>query len=75
MTHREEIESNAASLGQLDVVMAWVKLGMKLEVVVPKVGTKGVVSVWEARQPVLLLMGLVGVVGSDVDIRGGEIRV
>ncbi len=40
-----------ASLGQLDLVMAWFKLGMKLEGVVPKVGTEGVVSVWEARQP------------------------
>ena len=49
--YKEEIERNVASLGQLDLVMARFKLGMKLEGVVPKVGTEGVVSVWEARQP------------------------
>ncbi len=73
--YREEIERNVAPLGQLDLVMARFKLGMKLEGVVPEVGTKGVASVWEARQSILLLRGLEGVVGSDVDIGGGERRV
>ncbi|KAL7539177.1 hypothetical protein ACHAXR_010213 [Thalassiosira sp. AJA248-18] len=70
--HREELERNVASLGQLDVVMARVKLGKRLEGVVPAVGTDGVVSVKEARHPVLLLRELEGVVGSDVDIGKGK---
>ncbi|KAL9179988.1 hypothetical protein ACHAXT_007958 [Thalassiosira profunda] len=70
--HREEIERNVASLGQLDVVMARVKLGRRLEGVVPTVGSEGVVSVKEARHPVLLLREIEGVVGSDVDIGAGK---
>lgn len=66
--HREEIERNIASVGQLDVTMARVKLGKRLEGVVPTVAEEGVVSVKEARHPILLLRGLEGVVGSDVDI-------
>lgn len=66
--HRDEIERNVASVGQLDVAMARVKLGKRLEGVVPTVAEDGVVSVKEARHPILLLRGLEGVVGSDVDI-------
>ncbi|KAL7494212.1 hypothetical protein ACHAWT_002923 [Skeletonema menzelii] len=66
--HREEIERNVASVGQLDVTMARVKLGKRLQGVVPTVSEEGVVSVKEARHPILLLRGLEGVVGSDVDI-------
>ena len=57
------------------MVMARVKLGMKLEGGGARGGHRGVVSVWEARQPMLLLRGLEGVVGSDVGIGGGETRV
>ena len=66
VTHREEIERNVASIGQLDVTMARVKLGKRLEGVVPTVAEDGVVSVKEARHPILLLRGLEGVVGSDL---------
>lgn len=71
-THREEIERNVASLGQLDLVAARVKLGRRLGGVVPEVGAEGVVRAREARHPVLLLRGLEGVVGSDVEIGEGE---
>lgn len=70
--HREEIERNVASVGQLDVTMARVKLGKRLQGVVPTVSEEGVVSVKEARHPILLLRGLEGVVGSDVDIGKGK---
>ena len=66
--HRDEIERTVASVGQLDVTMARVKLGKRLEGVVPTVAEDGVVSVKEAKHPILLLRGLEGVVGSDVDI-------
>jgi DNA mismatch repair protein MutS2 len=66
--HRAEIERNVASIGQLDVVIGRVKLGKKLNGVVPTVREEGVVSVKEARHPILLLRELEGVVGSDVEI-------
>ncbi|KAL7454853.1 hypothetical protein ACHAWC_009328 [Mediolabrus comicus] len=70
--HREEIERNVASIGQLDLTMARVKLGKRLSGVVPTVAEDGVVSVKEARHPILLLRGLEGVVGSDIDIGEGN---
>jgi DNA mismatch repair protein MutS2 len=66
--HRDEIERNVASIGQLDVTIARVKLGNRLGGVVPTVAEDGVISVKEARHPILLLRGLEGVVGSDVEI-------
>ena len=67
--HRTEIERNVASLGQLDVVMARVKLGKKLGGgVIPTVKDEGVVNVKDARHPILLLRGLDNVVGSDVTL-------
>jgi len=67
--HRTEIERNVASLGQLDVVMARVKLGKKLgNGVIPTVKDEGVVNVKDARHPILLLRGLDNVVGSDVTL-------
>lgn len=69
ITHRTEIERNVASLGQLDVVMARVKLGKKLgNGVIPTVKDEGVVNVKDARHPILLLRGLDNVVGSDVTL-------
>ena len=66
--HRKELARNAAALGQLDVAQARVRLGTRLGGSVPTVGNEGVVSVKEARHPVLLLRGLENVVGSDVDL-------
>lgn len=70
--HRDEIEKNVDAVAQLDVVMGRVKLGKRLEGVVPVVRDEGVVSVKEARHPILLLRGIEGVVGSDVEIGMGE---
>ena len=69
--HREEIERNVASLGQLDVVKARVKLGRRLNGNVPEVNNEGVVSVIDAKHPILLLRGM-EVVGSDVEIGQGK---
>jgi DNA mismatch repair protein MutS2 len=43
-----------------------------LEGVVPEVKDEGVVNVKEARHPILLLRGIEGVVGSDVEIGEGD---
>lgn len=66
--HRKELERNVKVIGHLDVVMGRVRLGRKLEGCVPEVGEEGVVSVKEARHPILLLRDLEGVVGSDVEL-------
>jgi DNA mismatch repair protein MutS2 len=66
VTHIVRRLKEVASIGQLDVTMARVKLGKRLEGVVPTVAEGGVVSVKEARHPILLLRGLEGVVGSDL---------
>jgi len=66
--HRKELERNVKVIGHLDVVMGRVRLGRKLEGCVPEVGEEGVVSVKEARHPILLLRELEGVVGSDVEL-------
>lgn len=70
--HRGEIETAVGAVAQLDVVMGRVKLGKRLEGVVPDVRDEGVVSVLQARHPVLLLRGISDVVGSDVEIGVGD---
>ena len=70
--NRDEIVRNDNILSQLDLIIARVKLGKRLEGVVPEVRGDGVVNVKEARHPILLLRGIEGVVGSDVEIGGGE---
>ncbi len=72
--HRPSIERNIACLGHLDVVMARAKLGRRMGGVIPNVKTDGVVHVYDAKHPVLLLRGLSknAVVGSDVDIGRGK---
>jgi DNA mismatch repair protein MutS2 len=72
LRHREEINYNVNILAQLDVIMARVKLGKRLEGVIPTVKDEGVIRVREARHPILLLRGIEGVVGSDVEIGEGD---
>ena len=72
LKHKEEIEQNIGVVAQLDIIMSKVKLGKKLEGVVPEVRDEGIISVKEARHPILLLRGIEGVVGSDVDIGAGD---
>jgi len=62
------IEGSVNAAGQLDLVMARVQLGKKLAGVIPQVGDEGIVSLRNAKHPVLLLRELNNVVGSDIDI-------
>ena len=66
--NRVALEGSVYAAGQLDLVMARVQLGKKLAGVIPQVGDEGIVSLRNAKHPVLLLRELENVVGSNIDI-------
>lgn len=66
--NRPELEAAVSAAGQLDLVKARVQLGNTLNGVIPEVGSEGIISLRDAKHPVLLLRELENVVGSDVDI-------
>lgn len=70
LQNRPELEASTAAVGQLDLTMARVALGRKLDGVIPDSGSEGVISLRNAQHPVLLLRELENVVGSDVDVGG-----
>ena len=70
--NRDDIERSIAAVAQLDLVLARIRLGDKLNGVVPEVGDDGVISLQDAKHPVLLLRELDNVVGSDIDIGAGK---
>ena len=70
--NRDDIERSIAAVAQIDLVQARIRLGDKLEGVVPQVGDEGIISLQNARHPVLLLRELENVVGSDIDIGAGK---
>jgi len=68
LQNRVELEAAVAVVGQLDLVIARIALGKKWDGVIPTVGCEGVISLRDAKHPVLLLRKLDNIVGSDVDI-------
>jgi hypothetical protein len=70
--NREDIDRSIAAVAQLDLVSARIRLGDLIDGVVPDVGDEGVISLKEAKHPVLLLRKLDNVVGSDIDIGAGK---
>lgn len=68
LDNRIELEASVAAVGQLDLVAAKVTLGRRLNGVIPTVGNEGIVSLRDARHPVLLLREIENVVGSDLDL-------
>lgn len=68
LSNRHELETSVSAVGQLDLVMARVQLGVKLKGVIPEVGREGVISLRDAKHPVLLLREVANVVGSDIDL-------
>ena len=65
---REEIERGVAAAAQIDLVLARYRLGEKVRGTIPSVGDEGVMSLKDARHPVLLLRDLDDVVPNDIDI-------
>ena len=65
--NRNDLETGAAVMGQLDLVYAKHQLGLKLKGVIPTVKDEGVISIRKAKHPVLLLRQ-VDAVGSTVEL-------
>jgi DNA mismatch repair protein MutS2 len=68
---KDDIDQSIAVVAQLDLVLARIRLGDKISGIIPEVGNEGVVSLKNARHPVLLLRELENVVGSDIDLGAG----
>lgn len=68
LQNRVELEAAVAAAGQLDLTMARLSLGKKLNGVIPQVGYDGIISLRDAKHPVLLLREIENVVGSDIDL-------
>ena len=59
MQNRAALEGSVNAAGQLDLVMARVALGKKLAGVIPQVGNEGIISLRNAKHPVLLFEKLI----------------
>ena len=68
LNNRVDLEASVSAVGQLDLVMARLQLGRKIEGVIPSVMDEGVVTLRNAKHPVLLLREVENVVGSDIDL-------
>jgi DNA mismatch repair protein MutS2 len=73
IVNRVNLETSVMAIGQLDLVMARILVGDKLNGVVPVVKDDGVISLRNAKHPVLLLRQVTNVVGSDVDLGNGQV--
>lgn len=74
MEFREDIDESIAVVAQLDLVLARIRVGDRISGVIPEVGDEGVISLKDAKHPVLLLRDNNNkeVVGSDIDLGQGE---
>ena len=74
MEFREDIDESIAVVAQLDLVLARIRVGDRISGVIPEVGDEGVISLKDAKHPVLLLRdnNKKEVVGSDIDLGQGE---
>ena len=68
LINQRALETSIYAVGQLDLVLARLRLGQSWEGLVPRVEEEGVISLRNAKHPVLLLRQLDNVVGSDVDL-------
>ena len=68
LSNRASLEASVSAAGQLDLIMARVQLGIKLMGVIPEVASEGIISLRDAKHPVLLLREIDNVVGSDIDL-------
>mmetsp|Transcript_3431 Transcript_3431/g.6468 ORF Transcript_3431/g.6468 Transcript_3431/m.6468 type:complete len:886 (-) Transcript_3431:98-2755(-) len=69
---RSDIDQSVAVIAQLDLVLARIRLGDRLSGVIPEVKDEGVISLKNAKHPILLLREIDNVIGSDIDIGAGN---
>mmetsp|Transcript_30021 Transcript_30021/g.44384 ORF Transcript_30021/g.44384 Transcript_30021/m.44384 type:complete len:1025 (+) Transcript_30021:254-3328(+) len=72
LQNRVELEASSAAVGQLDLVMARLALGNKWGGVIPTVEQEGIISLRDAKHPVLLLREVENIVGSDIDLGAND---
>jgi hypothetical protein len=74
--HRPVMDTSVAAVGQLDLIVARVALGRAWSGVVPMVGDEGVVQLYNAKHPILLLRArndpTMNVVGSTIELGLGQ---
>ena len=68
LLNKDSLQQSMQVLGQLDVIVARVQLGKKLQGVIPTVKEEGVLKLREAKHAVLLLRKLPNVIGSDLSL-------
>ena len=68
LNNRKDLERSVRAVGQLDLVLARCLLGRKLKGIIPVVKDEGVISLMDAKHPVLLLRQIADVVGSDITL-------
>jgi DNA mismatch repair protein MutS2 len=70
--NRDSLETSVMAAGQLDLVMARYQLGQRISGIIPQVCNGGIISLRNAKHPILLLRKIDNVVGSDVDLGIGK---
>lgn len=68
LNNRKDLERSVLAVGQLDLVLARCLLGQKIKGIIPVVKDEGVISLLDAKHPVLLLRKIPNVVGSDITL-------
>jgi len=63
-----DLRKSVQAVAQLDLIVARCKLGQRIRGVIPIVQDEGVISLRDAKHPVLLLRKLEKVVGSDISL-------
>jgi len=71
LNNRVDLEAGVSAVGQVDLALARSMMGRKLAGVIPLVKDEGVISLRDAKHPVLLLREIQNVVGSDIDLGAG----
>ncbi|CAJ1957296.1 unnamed protein product [Cylindrotheca closterium] len=67
-SNRYDLKDAVEAVGQVDLTLARCLLGAKIGGVIPEVGNEGIISLKNAKHPVLLLRKIDNVVGSDLDL-------
>jgi DNA mismatch repair protein MutS2 len=66
--NRRELQASVHAVAQLDLCLARCTLGRRLDGIIPSVQNEGVISLQDAKHPVLLLRKAEQVVGSEINL-------